>query len=222
MAYVVTRYRGMGDANTASQQVQLGGSIAAGTASAILGSLTTGGAVTVLGITAAAVPVIGAALVGATMLVSYLVKNSGCGQTCIETSEWANKAAAALQQNLDAYRALPSPRTQAQQAVALANFDVIWQQLQQLCGQQGTGDAGVRCITDRQRGACKWKNNGACWDWFIGYRDPIANDAVVPDPSIATQVSGDLASIFGTSGDSSSALLPLALLAGLVLVGVNL
>ena len=36
-----------------------------------------------MGITSAAVPVIGAALVGATMLVSYLIRNSGCGVTCV-------------------------------------------------------------------------------------------------------------------------------------------
>lgn len=211
---------GFGDAAQAAQTVQLGGSIAAGTASAILGALTTGGATTILGITSAAVPVIGAALMGATLLVSYLVKNSGCGITCVETSEWANKAAAALQQNLDAYKSLPAPRTQAQQAVALANFDVIWQQLQQACGQPGTGNAGVRCITDRQRGACTWKNNGQCWDWFIGYRDPIANDTVVPDPPVATSVSGSIDSLFSAAGASGS-LLPLLLIGGLALWAVK-
>ena len=136
MAYVLTNqglggYRGMGDAASAAQNAQVVGSMASGTATAILGSLTSGGATAILGITAAAVPVIGAALVAATLVVSALIRNSGCGQTCIETSSWANQAAAALQQVKTAYFSLPAPRTQAQQAVALANGQAIWQQLPQ-------------------------------------------------------------------------------------------
>jgi hypothetical protein len=230
--------RGLGDAASAAQQVQIGGSMAAGTASAILGSLTAGGATAVLGITAAAVPVIGAALVAATLLVSYLVKNSGCGITCVETSSWANQAAAALQKVMDAYFALPAPRTQAQQAVAIANFHAIWQQLEQLCGQPGTGNAGVRCISDRQAGACTWKqkyapvypgqpNIGECWNWWNGYLQPIQQDPVVPDPSpadvlssAASSVSGSIASVF-QNADGSTSMLPLLVLGGLALWAVT-
>jgi hypothetical protein len=229
---------GFGDAAQAAQQVQLGGTMAAGTASAILGSLTTGGASTVFGITSAAVPVIGAALVAATLLVSYLVKNSGCGVTCVETSSWANQAAAALQKVMDAYFALPAPRTQAQQAVAIANFQAVWAQLEQACGQPGTGNAGVRCISDRQAGACTWKQKyapvypgqpaiGECWNWFNGYLGPIQADPVVPDPtpadvlnSAATSVSGTLDSLFG-AGSGSTSLLPILILGALALWAVT-
>ena len=228
--YVATR--GMGDAASAAQTTQVIGSMASGTAVAILGSLTSGGAVAVLGITAAAVPVIGAALVAATLLVSYLVKNSGCGITCVETSSWANQAAAALQKVMDAYFALPAPRTQAQQAVAVANFQVIWQQLQQACGQPGTGNAGVKCISDRQAGACTWKqayapvypgepNIGECWNWFNGYLGPIQQDPVVPDTvtsdlsSAASSVSGSIESLFGGSGSSLVPILLIGLVAWL-------
>jgi hypothetical protein len=192
----------------------------------------------VLGITAAAVPVIGAALVAATLLVTYLIKNSGCGITCVETSSWANQAAAALQKVMDAYFALPAPRTQAQQAVAIANFHAIWQQLEQLCGQPGTGNAGVRCISDRQAGACTWKqkyapvypgqpNIGECWNWWNGYLQPIQQDPVVPDPSpadvlssAASSVSGSIASVF-QNADGSTSMLPLLVLGGLALWAVT-
>jgi len=234
MAYVST-YRGMGDAAGTAQSVGVIGSAGAGIATGILGTLTSGGATTILGITSAAVPVIGAALMGAVMTVQYLIKNSGCGQTCIETSQWANQAAAALQQVMDSYFALPAPRTEAQKAVAVAAFQGIWHQLVQACGQPGTGNAGVRCITDRQAGACTWRqkyapvypgqpNIGECWNWFNGYLAPIQADPVVAD-TVATsvsQVGSDLSSIFGGSGGSSSSLLPLALIAALVLVGVTL
>lgn len=220
MAYVLTR--GMGDAASASQAAGVIGSAAAGTASAILGSLTAGGATAILGITAAAVPVIGAGLMAATLVVQYLIKNSGCGQTCIETSAWANQAAAALQKVMDEYFALPAPRTQAQKAVAVAAFMGIWSQLVQACGQPGTGNAGVRCISDRQQGACTWRQKyapvypnqpalGECWNWWNGYLGPIQADPVVPDPPVLDQAASDVSSafssIFGGAGSSANLLL---------------
>lgn len=226
MSYVLTR--GMGDAVTAGKTVQVAGSAAASTATAILGSLTSGGAMTILGITAAAVPVIGAALFAATLVIQYLVTNSGCGQTCVVTSQWANQAAAALQQVMDAYFALPAPRTEAQKAVAVANFQAIWATLVQQCGQAGTGNAGVRCISDRQAGACTWKqkyaptypgqpNIGECWNWWNGYLAPIQADPVVPD----TSVSGAVDSVLSQGADSS-AFLPLLGIAALIALGVSL
>jgi hypothetical protein len=243
--YIATR--GMGDAtseylasqNLASKNIQIGGTMAAGIATALAGS----GALGVLGISTAAltaaVPFIGPALMAATMLVQYLVANSGCGITCVETSEWANQAADALQQVMDGYFALPAPRTVTQKALAVANFKTIWAQLQKACGQPGTGNAGVRCISDRQAGACTWKqkyapvypgepNIGECWNWFNGYLGPIQADPVVPDPTLASQVATDAGSV-GTAFDSiftSSAAggtnyLPLLLIGGLALWAVT-
>lgn len=222
----MTRPRGLGLSN---QQTVQAVNVGAGVATPIIGGIlaahaaataaATGVPAAILGMTPAlAVPVIGAAIVGATLVVTLLIKNSGCGQTCVVTSQWANQAADALQQNLDAYRATV-PHTSATQGVALANFDAIWAALQQQCGQPGTGDAGKRCISDRQRGACTWKDAGQCWDWFKGYRDPIANDSVVPDPSITSQVSGSIDAIFG--GASGMNLLPLLVIGGLVLLAVK-
>lgn len=227
MAYVLTGgFRGMGDAASSAQAAGVIGSAAAGTATAILGSLTAGGTAGILGITSAAVPVIGAALMAATLVVQYLIRNSGCGQTCIETSAWANQAAAALQKVMDAYFALPAPRTQAQKAVAVAAFQGIWAQMVQACGQPGTGNAGVRCISDRQQGACTWRQKyapvypgqpaiGECWNWWNGYLGPIQADPVVPDPPVAAQVGTDLSSAFssifgGSTGSSANLLLLLA------------
>ena len=184
MSYVATMpYRGMGTAAQTAQVVQVGGSVAASGAAAVLVSFRRRRAVRYSASQARRsrrlIPIVGAALAAVTMLVQYLVANSGCGQTCIETSSWANSAAQALQQNLDAYFALPAPRTQSQQALAIANFNTIWAQLVAACGQAGTGNAGVRCISDRQQGACTWKQDktpvypgepaiGACWNWFSG------------------------------------------------------
>ena len=221
---------GLGDAASTAGSIKAGGSIAAGTATGILGIISAGGG-SVLGLTgaalSAAIPIVGVALAGVVTLVSTLVANSGCGQTCVETSSWANQAATALQKNLDAYFALPAPRTQAQQAVAVANFNTLWSQLQQLCGQPGTGNAGVRCISDRQRGACTWKQKyqpqypgqpqiGQCFDWFNGYLDPIQQDPVVADQTLTTSASGSdlVASLESAVG--TSPVLPLLAIAALV------
>jgi hypothetical protein len=226
-------------AATVSQDIQIGGSVLAAGATAAVGSIAAsiGATGSIMGITgatlSAAVPFIGPALMGATLLVQYLVANSGCGPTCVETSQWANQAAAALQQVMDGYFALPSPRTVTQKALAIANFQTIWGQLQKACGQPGTGNAGVRCISDRQAGACTWKQKyapvypgqpqiGECWNWFSGYLAPIQADPVVPDPvpSSEAAASGFLSSLTspGTAGGSS--ILPLAIVAGLVIWGV--
>lgn len=213
------RRAGLGDSTTAAQGVQIGSSVGAPVASAVAGP----GVATALGIsTSLAVPLIGAAIAGATIAITLLIKNSGCGQTCIETSQWANQAEPVLRQNIQAYFS-NSTRTQSMQAAALANFDAVWARLVQMCSDPSTGNAGKKCISDRQSGACTWKQTstspllsiprepqvGACWNWFSGYRDPIQNDtAVVPDAS-AAGIQGDI-----TSAASSLGISPLLLLAG--------
>lgn len=176
---------------------------------------------------------IGAGIALVTTLVSSLVANSGCGVTCVQTSSWANQAEPVLQQNLKAYFAQPAPRSRSSQLAALANFDAIWQTLQQQCGQAGTGNAGVRCISDRQSGACTWKQTatspllaypgepqpGECWNWWSGYRDPIQNDTAVAEDSSSALAQGAVdTSVFVVSSAIGSYGLPLLIVAA-VLVG---
>jgi hypothetical protein len=182
-------------------------------------------------ISSAAIPFIGPAIAVAALVATLLIKNSGCGETCIQTSQWANQAAAALQQNLDAYFALPVPRAQSNQTLALQTFDQVWAQLVKSCGDPQWGNAGKRCISDRQAGACTWKQDktggypgepamGECWNWFNGYRDPIANDPNVVADAVAPSVSGTVATLESDLGISSSSAVPLLLVAGLVALAV--
>ena len=173
----------------------------------------------------AAVPVIGAAIAAISIGIE-LILNSGCGQTCIVTSNWANQAEQLLQQNITAYFQLPTPRSQSQQAAALANFDQVWNYLKTQCSSPSLGQAGVNCIADRQSGACHWTQPassvppwgtppaGACWNWFNGYRDPIANDSpIVADPvqtaatTAAGTVSSTIASVSAATGLSSTTII---------------
>lgn len=182
--------------------------------------------------------VVGAAIGLVTTLITALIANSGCGETCIETSQWANQAEPLLLQNVQAYFAQPAPRSQSSQAAALANFDSVWATLVSQCSQQGTGDAGQRCISDRQAGACTWKqsstspllayvsygepNTGECWNWFSGYRDPIANDTDVVEDSSSALAQGAVdttASVLSSVGLPSSWALP-ALIAVAVVAAV--
>jgi hypothetical protein len=167
-----------------------------------------------------------------TQLLSQLF--GGCGQTCILASNDANAVEQKLIQNLNMYLAIPAPRAASAQAAALANFDQVWNTLVQACGQIG-GPAGDNCIADRHAGSCKWKaspggweadgkyvpagpagSGSTCWNWFAGYRDPIANDPhVVPDAQASAAQSQPGISL-GTN------LTPWLLIGGLILLGVLL
>jgi hypothetical protein len=191
-----------------------------GAASGVVTAAAAPATAAALGIgTSLAVPIVGAVFAGILFGVEELL-NTGCGQACIVTSQWANQAEALLKQNLEKYLSL-SPRTGSDQQSALNVFDAIWAGLVQRCSQPGLSTAGQNCIADRQAGACKWRDSaGACFNWFSGYRDPIANDTDVVDDSAAAQVSSAVSSALPDV--SSASLVPLALIAALVIVGVML
>jgi hypothetical protein len=168
---------------------------------------------------------IGAAVGGLIALASTIVNMfHGCGSTCVVASNDANKVEQLLQQNLTAYLSSPT-RTQSMQAAALNNFNTVWQALVTACSDPSLGTAGKNCISDRQQGSCAYKTtpggwqqsggvwaytypgaNGSgssCWNWFIGYHDPIANDpAVVADSSVTAAASSSAAG--GTTGATST------------------
>jgi|SRR5579863_6815394 len=196
-----------------------------------------------------AIPIIGP-IAGALAAIGTLLANifSGCGNTCVEASNIANQVGDALAQNLTTY--LSSPVHYASlQAAALNNFDAAWASLVQACSSPSLGSAGQACISDRQRGACKWKaspggwvqasdgswsytpwgaagSGTACWNYFIGMRDPIANDpTVVPDPTPAAAASSGLLSAVGLSPSTTIAGIPvsdLLLPAGLLVLALVL
>ena len=188
------------------------------------GLLASGGALAAFG--AIAGPI--GAIVG--ILIPLLAKIfSGCGSSCVLTSNAANQVETVLQQNLAAY--LASGRTKTEQAAALANFDYAWSQLEQFCGNPQFGSAGTRCTTDRESGSCKWKKPGAvysgcswtpggtvgsgnCWNWFTGYRDPIAND-----PCVVADTAGSLLTSAGSTISSAVSSLETVIPSNLLLIG---
>jgi hypothetical protein len=126
----------------------------------------------------------------------------------IATTAIVNQAEVFLKQNLDAWNALPAEqKTYEAQQAALMNFDNVWAQVVQACTGVGTtyGSAGQACVADRQQGACHYQPNGQCWNWFIGYRDPILNDPAVAAP--ASGGGGDGTSSIGTGMDTTTMML---------------
>ena len=186
-----TRGRGVGGTST--------------TISTIAGSLS--GPVSLIPV---AGPAIAAALQITAVIASFF---KGCGSTCTLTSNEVNQVEPYMQQNLAQY--LAAPVSAATQQEGLNNFNQLWQGVVNYCSQPSMASAGKACITDRQSGSCAYKtspggwqqtngvwtyvNPGAngsgstCWNWFVGYHDPIANDprvAAASSPATSSTSSG--------------------------------
>jgi len=195
--------------------VQTAAGIMAGLTAAIGSAASTGG--------------ISLAITGAIELGTLLYNVfKGCGPTCTEATSLVNQAAPLLQQNLNNYLSAQAAGANyaSFQSACLTYFDSTWAALMKACETSQLGAAGQNCIADRAQGACKYKTspsgwqvspnspggysyvgagaNGSgttCWNWYVGYRDPIANDpTVIPDPvATGAAVTGD-----GTGTGSST------------------
>lgn len=141
----------------------------------------------------------------------------------IATTEIVNKAEVLLKSNLAAWQSLPAgQKNSATQAAALSNFDNVWIEVEQACLGGGYGSAGNACLADRQQAGCHFQVNGQCWNWFTGYRDPIAHDPAVAvnaaspssgTVSVGTDITAAAGATAGVSVDPT-----LLLLAGAALV----
>jgi hypothetical protein len=206
---------GLGDAgSTLANQIagsaMQGASTASKTGSVITGAVQ--GAISATGAVLSTTLLTGSAIcpicapffaIGAALVPLIAKIAEGCGQSCIEASDYANQIEPLLQQNLQAYTSTPAgQRTTSMQQAAINNFNASFSQLVSECQSVG-GEGGTNCIADRQAGGCKWKatpwawnadgsftpagaagSGSTCWNWVYGYHDPIANDPyVVPDPT---------------------------------------
>jgi hypothetical protein len=208
--------RGMGALSTTDNQI----ASAAASAAVLTGTMVGGP--------------LGGAIAGTIAETGILLANlfSGCGQTCTEATEIVNQAEPLLQQNLEQYLSAPIHYASLQ-AGALNNFNLTWNALVSACGNPALASAGTNCIADRQNGACDYQTtpggwsqdssgnwsytypgaNGSgstCWNWFVGYYDPIANDpTVVQDPVPGASIASSLLSSIGIPTDATLFGLPL-------------
>lgn len=227
MSLHYTTPRGVGDV-TANELSSIGSSISnifkLGTSSAPLSTQIEGSVGSALfgaaSIPSPASPFLAAGGAIAGLLAQYGV-GSGCGQSCVLSTQYANAAESALQQNIAAYRSIPTPRWTGYQTQALQNFQTVWNDLVQQCSNPALGDAGKRCISDRQSGACVWKNaDGSCFNWWAGYHDPIANDPDTTDVQPSTFSSGEssLTNVGSSLTAATGGISPLLLVAAAALL----
>jgi|SRR5579883_197246 hypothetical protein len=190
---------------------------------AATGASTTVGILTAIGTIGGPVGAAIAAGIGVAMAIAQFFK--GCGQTCIQSSNDANQLEPYLKQNLQAYLSSPI-RTKSMQAAAINNFMTVWNTLVQACSNPALAQAGQNCISDRQQGSCKWQTSpggwtqnadgtctytypgaagsgSSCWNWWVGYHDPIASDPCVLDDSVLAQATG-AASSTGTPAGTTT------------------
>jgi hypothetical protein len=241
------RPRGMGQTQTST--IGTAASIASAGGAATAGILSSISALTAATVSiGAATAGIGAAVVGLIELGVVLAKVfSGCGETCTQATTYANQVEPQLLTNLQTYLAAPIHYASLQ-AAAVNNFNTAWNALSAACqsGSLAGTSAGTNCIGDRQNGACHyqtspggWQQNSdgsytyvypgaegsgtTCWNWFVGYLDPIQNDpTVVPDPTTTDEIESSTAAGTTTSGTASlstggstSTIVPLLIAAGL-------
>jgi hypothetical protein len=218
------RMRGVGQ--TTSGEVSSGLSLAS--SGAAIGGLLAGGPV-------------GAIVAGALAITAVIASFfKGCGSSCILTSNEVNQVEPYMQQNLAQY--LAAPVSAATQAEAIANFNQLWQGVVNYCSQPSMGSAGKNCLSDRQSGSCSYKTspggwkqangtwaytypgaNGSgstCWNWFVGYLDPIQNDPRIAEISAAASASSSASAASPSVGglSFSSFILPAALIGGGILI----
>jgi len=250
VAQTAPRPWGLGDAGTSlanslTNSALMGNSTAAKTGSVLTGAVQ--GAISATGAILSTTLITGSAIcppcapifaIGA-MLVPIIAKViEGCGNSCIQASDYANEIEPLLIQNLQTYTSTPAgQRTVAMQQATINNFNASFSQLVSQCQSVG-GQGGTNCISDRQASGCKWKatpwkwnsdgsftpagaagSGSSCWNWVYGYHDPIANDPyVVADPvsSVASGVGASLSTL--TSGTTAGIPNEYLLLGALVVV----
>ena len=224
----------------------LGASTQQISAIAATGASATVGILVATSVIAGPIGAAAAALIAVGQLIASAFK--GCGQTCIEATAIVNQVEPYLQQNLSAY--LSAPYTPELQAAAINNFNTLWQSVTQACSAASLQKAGVNCIQDRTNGSCDyhtspggWQQasdgtwnyqypgaNGsgtACWNWFVGYLDPIQNDPRATQAAaapVSSPTSMALTTVPSSTTDTiaSPDLTPLLLIAGLVALAVLL
>ncbi len=138
-----------------------------------------------------------------------------------------------LQPNLDGWHRLtPDQKTVSVQAASLAIVDYAFSKVQQGCSNPALGSSGLRCISERlvRGGTAPWcptPDHTGC-DWYILFRDPIANDPnVIPDPvpastSAAGSVSGAVDSIGSSVSTALGGISPVWIGVGLIAAALML
>ena len=150
----------------------------------------------------------GTAAAGVAKILAALGVGEGCGSTCIQATSIVNNAEPAFLANVQQYEA-----GQITQSQAIDTYNNLWSALAVAC-HAIPGTAGQTCLSDRQQGACTWKQTsdgdtlglpgvpavGECWNWYLGYYVPLTYPPVNAPAASAGSSAGS--SSTGTSSSS--------------------
>lgn len=131
-----------------------------------------------------------AGITGLTMLIGSIRKR---GQQKLKATEVVNYVEPYMQENVREYLATEN-RTSQLRDEAINNFYDLWTIVLQNCGDPALGEAGDRCISERQEGANpSWGDN-----WFKRYLDPIRNDTNIVSTGLfsGSGATGTVQSVF--------------------------
>jgi hypothetical protein len=163
-------------------------------------------------------------IAAAAQIAKALKVGYGCGPTCQQATQIVNSAESTFNQNVDEYES-----GGIDQATAINNWNGMWGAIQQACGAI-PGAAGRDCVSDRAAGSCKWKQTavgaskgypgvpkvGECWNWDLGYHQPLLLPALVPYGGVTGNLTGSLNSVVSDLTNN-----PMLLIGGgLLLVGL--
>jgi hypothetical protein len=118
---------------------------------------------------------------GVAKVLAALGIGEGCGVTCTQATAIVNQAEPAFVANVMQYEA-----GQITQQQAIDTYNNLWSAMAVAC-HAIPGTAGQTCLSDRQQGACTWKQTadgdtlglpgvpdvGECWNWYLGYYVPL-------------------------------------------------
>lgn len=231
-SYAGYSFAGLGDADKQAQIAQITTTAVSGVGATltpvIAHSIFAGAAGAAM--PAFAIPVVGAAIFGITLALSAILGRKGPKQ-----KEAATKAVQQVEQlmrdNLNAYMA--GPRTPDTQLMAKTNFEQAWAWMTgpDGCGNPALGDAGKRCISERQRGGNIGQTGDNPWctdpkgcDMWVTMYDPIVNDPHPAEFLAAQQATGGDGSnpLAVLTSSASSGSLPLLLGGGLLIAAAFL
>jgi hypothetical protein len=157
---------------------------------------------------------------GVAKILATLGIGEGCGVTCTQATAIVNQAEPAFVANVMQYEA-----GQITQQQAIDTYNNLWSAMAVAC-HAIPGTAGQDCLSDRQQGACTWKQTadgdtlglpgvpdvGECWNWYLGYYVPLTYPPVnAPAGSVGAQAASSTSATSSSSsviaGLSSSTLL---------------
>jgi hypothetical protein len=168
------------------------------------------------------IPVVGPFVAAAAAVANAFGLGKGCGPTCTQSTQVVNAIEPILQQNLAAAQQQLTANggclLAAEVTVLVQNFQSLWQQVLQGCGQI-PAPGGTQCIADRQP--------GGKFDWTAAYLTPITNMPVCPEtPPAASSVDPATGATIPATATSSAAAATTSTIAGLptnyVLIGAGL